>query len=267
MVRSTKDGDPRVAVLVDGVHVEHANVNALGGVSVAVAEGETVALVGPSGAGKTTLLRVMNGTQRPTRGHVVVRGARLDALSSKELRAVRASVGFVHQHLGLVPNLRVVQNVVSGGLGRRSLAQSVRAFAAPARGDVERAYALLERVGIAEKLYERVGSLSGGQQQRVAIARALFQQPSILLADEPVASVDPARAADTVALLADLAREQRITLVVSLHDVVLAREHCARLIGMRAGRVVFDAPPADVSAGALESLYRLDARVSGDRVD
>ena len=232
---------------------------ALEDVSLTIDAGQAVAFVGPSGSGKTSLLRLLNGARRPTSGSVKVNGRDLGTLSTGALRKVRASIGFVHQDLCLVPNLRVLQNVLAGRLGRQSFFGSMRSMLLPGRAETERAYQLLERVGIPEKLYERTDTLSGGQRQRVAIARALYQDPGALLADEPVSSVDPARAADTVRLLTDISREQGITLCMSIHNLELARAHFGRLVGLRAGRVVFDSPTEDVDEEQFRSLYELDA--------
>ncbi len=243
---------------MDDVSVVHPSTIAVDDVSLHVAAGEALALVGPSGSGKTTLLRVLNGTIRPTEGCIVAHGKHLGRLSREELRRTRSTIGFVPQDLGLVPNLRVLQNVLAGRLGSLSFGGTLRALLKPKHEDVDRAHALLERVGIPEKLYERTDRLSGGQQQRVAIARALFQSPSVLLADEPVSSVDPARAKDTVRLLTELSREDGLTLVVSLHDLNLARAFFPRLVGLRAGRVVFDAPTGDIPDATFHELYELD---------
>ena len=228
-----------------------------------MAAGEALAIVGPSGAGKTTLLRLLNGTLVPTRGRVAVDGVDLANLSRPGLRRVRSGVGFVHQDHSLVPTLRVSQNVVAGKLGQRGFWASVRSMLWPVGGDLERAFILLERVGIPEKLFERTDTLSGGEQQRVAIARALFQEPQALLADEPVASVDPARARDLILLLKEVAGERGLTLVCSLHDLELAKEFFPRTVGLRGGRVVFDRPTADVAASSFDELYRLEELADG----
>jgi phosphonate transport system ATP-binding protein len=239
-----------------GVSVEYGCCCALDCVDLDVQPGEAMALVGPSGAGKTTLLGLLNGTVRPTRGTVVVDEQVLGELSASALRRVRWDIGFIHQDLALVPTLRVIQNVLAGRLGRISFLQAVRDAIFPSHEAVAEVYAILERVGIPEKLYERVHRLSGGQRQRVAIARALYQWPRALLADEPVSSVDPARARDVVALLTEISRERNLTLCMSLHNLDLAREFFPRLIGVRGGRIAFDRSSA-VADHEFSALYDL----------
>ncbi|MGQ0613899.1 MAG: phosphonate ABC transporter ATP-binding protein [Planctomycetaceae bacterium] len=240
--------------------VRYESILALEGATLEIAAGEAVGFVGPSGAGKTTLLRLLNGTVRPASGRVEVDGVDLATLSNGALRRLRSRIGFVHQEFSLVPNLRVSQNLVAGKLGRRSLFASLRSMLRPAAADLERAHEILERVGIPEKLFERTDRLSGGQKQRVAIARALFQEPDALLADEPVSSVDPARARDTVSLLTSISRERGLTLCMSLHNLELAREYFPRLVGLRHGRVVFDLPTAAIGPADFHALYDLTAQ-------
>jgi len=242
---------------LDAASVSFGKVDALDRVSISIDPGERVAIVGPSGGGKTTLLRLLNGIVRPSAGSVTALGEALGSLPAERLREVRSRIGFIHQHLALVPNLRVVQNVISGKLGRRGLLRSMRDFLFPGSADLEQIHAILERVGIAEKLYERTDRLSGGQQQRVAIARALFQEPLALLADEPVSSVDPARARDTVSLLTELSEEDGLTLCMSLHNIELASEFFPRIVGLRAGRVLFDSSPASLEPSAMRELFDL----------
>ena len=246
------------SVALRGVSVRFGERTVLERLDFACAPGAVVALVGPSGAGKTTLLRLLNAALAPDAGEVAIDGVPLAARGPRELRALRARIGFVHQDLALVPNLRVLNNVLHGGLGRQGLLSSFRTTLFPSRGETERAAELLDRVGIGEKLFQRTDTLSGGQRQRVAIARALYQEPALLLCDEPVSSVDPARARDTVQLLTALARERGFTLLVSLHDVRLAREFFPRLVGLRAGRLGFDRNAADVGSSELDELYRLE---------
>lgn len=240
------------------VGVEFKSLTALAEIDLQVRAGERVAFVGPSGAGKTTLLRLLSGGLRPAQGVLEINGRAFSTLTPGELRRQRAEIGFVHQDLRLVPNVRVVHNVLAGRLGQMSLFASLRTMLFPPRKVVEQAYEILERVGIPEKLYQRTDSLSGGQQQRVAVARALFQAPRALLADEPVSSVDPARARDTVALLTEVCRERGLTLCMSLHDLELARQFFPRLVGLRQGRIVFDRAAEGLGDKEFHALYDLE---------
>lgn len=249
--------DTANAFELDDVTVQFPAVTALQRVTMRVSVGEQVALVGPSGSGKTTLLRLLNGTIRPTSGRVRVHEQDTGQLSSSQLRQLRARIGFVHQDLSLVPNIRVLQNVLTGRMGRASLARSFRTMLLPSRTETAEVHGLLERVGVEEKLYQRTDKLSGGQQQRVAIARALYQQPDAILADEPVSSVDPARARDTVRLLTEISNDEGLTLCMSLHNLGLAREFFPRLIGLRHGEIVFDRLTKDLSDDEFQSLYQL----------
>lgn len=240
-----------------GARVVYRNTPAVADLDLDVAPGEAVAVVGPSGAGKTTLLRLLNGSVRPSAGEVRLDGVRLGELPEAEMRRLRARIGFIHQDHRLVPNLRVAANVVTGRLGRLSLLRALRHVFFPPRAELRQIHGILGRVGIPEKIFERVDALSGGQQQRVALARALYQGPEALLADEPVSSVDPARARDMVALLTRISREEGLTLLVSLHNLELAREFFPRLVGLRRGRIVFDRPSAELDDDDFAQLYTL----------
>ena len=244
---------------LDGVTVAYAQHLAVDDIHAKIAAGETVCFVGPSGAGKTTLLRLLAGHLSPDRGQVSIAGQDWKRRSHRERRQLRSRIGFVYQDFALIPNLRVIQNVLTGRLGRQNLLGSLRSVWWPGSQAKREVHQILDRVGIEEKLFTRVDQLSGGQQQRVAIARALFQNPWALLADEPVSAVDPARARDTIRLLTEISREQGITLVLSLHDLELAREFFPRLIGLRRGRIQFDAPPTELTDKDFADLYRLDA--------
>ena len=234
---------------------------ALRDVDLRVDAGEAIAIIGPSGAGKTTLLRVLAGVLDPDRGSASVDGVPLAGLTQRERQAIRASIGFVHQDHALVPVLRVLQNVIAGRLGKAGLSAGLRRMVFPLTEEREAVHATLERVGIGETLYKRVDRLSGGQQQRVAIARALYQEPRALLADEPVASVDPVRSRAIIQLLIDVAKERGATLIASLHDVELAVEFFPRIVGVRDGRVVFDVRAdehgthAGLDKAMLQELY------------
>jgi len=193
----------------------------------------------------------------PTRGRVQIDGAPLAELGPRERRAACARTGFVHQDGALVPNLRVLANVISGRFGHWSALGALWRTAWPARATVVEVYELLRQLGIEDKLYARLDTLSGGEQQRVALARALYQEPTLLLADEPVAAVDPERARALIDLLQSVCAQRGLTLVVNLHDLELARRSFTRLIGLRQGRVQFDAPTSDLTDADFAQLYDL----------
>lgn len=230
---------------------------ALHNISLQIATGDRVALVGSSGAGKSTLLRLLNGTLFPSEGEVWALGRQLNRLSSRRLRQVQRQIGTVYQQFHLVDSLRVVHNVNAGHLGQWSFARALFSLLVPL--EVETAARALSQVGIPDKLYARTDQLSGGEQQRVAIARVLVQNPLAILADEPIASLDPERSREVMDLLKSLCEQTGRTLVVSLHDVEMARSYCQRMIGLRQGQIVFDAPSADVTAAMFADLYRLHA--------
>ena len=236
--------------------VNHQRVSALESISLSVEGGEHMAILGSSGAGKTTLFRILNATLRPTSGFVRVDGRDLGAMSSGELRRTRRRIGTIYQQHNLVPSLTSLQNTLCGGLGRWSLAQTVRSIFSPTKADVEDAMHALELVGLAEKRHARADELSGGQQQRLAIARVLMQRPEVILADEPVASLDPTLAEEIVSLIIRVGSESKRTLVIALHKVELALYHFPRVIGLRAGSVCFDRPSADVHEELVRNLYR-----------
>lgn len=235
--------------------LSYGETKALDAVNLTIGPGEQVCLIGPSGAGKSSLLGLMNGRLAATDGSVLLEGENLGELSGKRLKQMRSTIAWVPQDLGLVPNLRVNQNVACGRAARKGFWGLIKSLLLMGRREKEEIANLLGRVGIEEKIFSRVDHLSGGQQQRVAIARALYQEPQIILADEPVSAVDPERAKSLVELLTGLAREENKTLVMSLHDVGLARRYFDRVIGMREGRVVLDGRPDDIG---VDELYRLD---------
>ncbi|WP_242338599.1 MULTISPECIES: LysR substrate-binding domain-containing protein [Anaeromyxobacter] len=242
---------PVPALALTGAGKRYGRRDALLPLSLAIREGERVAVVGPSGAGKSTLLRLLATSLAPSCGAVELFGRDVAGLAPRALRAVRARIGTVHQQLHLVPQASVMQNVVAGRLGRMSLARALAALVS--RAEAERVRAVLAEVGIAERLHERVDRLSGGEQQRVAIARALYQDPEIVIADEPVASVDPARAVEIAALLGRAFAGR--TLVVSTHRLEPLLPIVTRVVGLRDGAVAFDAPVAALTLDDLSRLY------------
>jgi phosphonate transport system ATP-binding protein len=235
--------------------VEYGRVPALSGIDLTIRTGERVAVIGPSGAGKSSLIALLNGTLMPASGTVRVLGLDTAAASGRRLREVQSRLGTIHQRFDLVEQLRVVHNVNAGKLGRWPLWKAVLSLLRPR--EVHDARLALHRVGIGDKLYARTGDLSGGEQQRVAIARVLVQRPSAILADEPIASLDPARGRDVIGLMHEISQESAITLLVSLHDVEAALE---RVVGLRQGRIAFDSPPYLIRSEQIEELYALDSK-------
>ncbi len=246
---------------LEGAVVRHGALEALRGIDLRVTEGERVALAGPSGAGKTTLLRLLNGSLFAQEGTVRAFGRELDRLPRPELRALQRRIGTVHQQFHLVDSLRVIHNVNVGRLGEWPLWKAALSLLRPL-GRRTAARALAE-VGIADKLYERTDRLSGGEQQRVALARALVQDPEVVLADEPIASLDRENSRRVMDLLRRLNEEGGKTLVASMHDIRFALRYFERIVGLREGRVLFDLPAGRVDEERVERLYAIE-RTAGE---
>ncbi|MGB3508001.1 MAG: ATP-binding cassette domain-containing protein [Microcoleaceae cyanobacterium] len=225
-------------------------------INLQIQAGDRVALVGASGAGKSTLLNLLNGTLSPTQGQVSVLGRNLATLRRKSRREVQRQVGTIYQQFHLVDNLQVIHNVNAGHLGRWSFGKAALSLIWPQ--EVATAVKALEKMGIAEKLSQRTDRLSGGQQQRVAIARVLVQDPVAIIADEPIASLDPKRSLEIMDILRQLSLETGKTLVTSLHAIEFAYSHYQRIIGLRGGRILFDTTPEGLSADMVEALYKVD---------
>ena len=240
-----------LAASLTSVRLEYDGRTALAGIDLDVAVGERVGLVGPSGAGKSSLLGLLSGMVRPTAGTVTALGTELEGLTARQLRVLRGGIATVHQRLDLAGPLRVVHNVNAGRLAAISRRKAVLDLARPPRdGAVADA---LDAVGLGDRYWSRTDELSGGERQRVAIARALVHRPRLLLADEPVASLDPALSAAMLDLLCD--RQAPWTTIVSLHEPDLARQHCDRLVGLRDGEIVFDRAVAAVGPAEIDELY------------
>jgi len=231
---------------------------ALGGVSFSVEGEEFAVVIGRSGAGKSTLLRCINGLVEPTSGEVFVGGRRLTGGDGASLRAARKELGFIFQQFNLVKRLSALENVICGRLaGMPVLGSAFRRFE---KEDRLAALDCLERVGLADKAHQRADTLSGGQQQRVAIARALAQKPSVILADEPVASLDPESARVVMDTLRSLSDEDGIAVLCNLHQVNLAERYADRVLGFRDGELVLDGKMDEVDQDDIDRVYRTAAQ-------
>jgi phosphonate transport system ATP-binding protein len=229
---------------------------AIAAANLTAAEGEIVAVIGRSGSGKSTLLRCVNGLQAVTSGTVRLDGADISQLSAAELADVRRSIGFIWQEHNIVKRLTAFKNVLTGRLGhRRGLASLFHYFD---RHDRQIAVRSLERVNLLHRAHQRADRLSGGEKQRVAIARALAQQPRIILADEPTASLDIELARHVMNDLVRVARDEGVPTLISLHDVALARACADRVVGLVGGRTVFDGPPSSLDDQVLDRIYQFD---------
>jgi len=226
---------------------------ALDDVSFDVPAGQVVGLIGPSGAGKSTLIRCVNRLVEPSSGSIHLGELDVTGLSSGALRKARRRIGMIFQEYALVERLSVMENVLSGRLGYVPFWRSFLRRYPPA--DVAQAFALLDRVGLGEQADKRADALSGGQRQRVGIARALEQDPELLLVDEPTASLDPKTSRQIMRLIVEVCAERQLPAIINIHDVVLARRFTERLIGLRAGKVVFDGPPDALDEAVLTTIY------------
>lgn len=237
-----------------GGSYRHANGQfALRDIELRVLRGERVAIIGPSGAGKTTLLRLLASHVRPCNGQLTLLGCVPWQLATAARQRLRARISLIHQAPPLPPRQRVITSVLAGRLGQWSLGRSLLSLIYPL--DKEGAAQALAQLDLEDKLYERCDQLSGGQLQRVGIARALYQQADLMLADEPVSAMDPVLAEHSLSVLNQDAERRNATLLASLHAVDLALNHFPRIIGVRAGAIVFDKPATEVSPGELAALY------------
>ncbi|MEM8752931.1 MAG: phosphonate ABC transporter ATP-binding protein [Pseudomonadota bacterium] len=244
------------AVAIDGLSKTfRTGTRALDDVALDVAKGEMVALIGASGSGKSTLIRHISGLVAADKGSVKVMGRTVqkNGRMSRDLSSIRTGVGVVFQQFNLVPRSSVLRNVLAGLLGRAPRLRATLGVFTEA--EKKRALLALRRVGIEDKARHRAGSLSGGQQQRAAIARTLTQGAEVILADEPIASLDPASAKSVMAILAEINRQDGITVLVSLHQVEYARRYCRRTVAMRDGRIVFDGPSRELTHAFLREIY------------
>lgn len=241
-----------------GVSKSFGRSSVLAPFDLSIEPGERVAMIGPSGAGKTTLLRMIAGAIEPSSGTIHLHGRALARM--RPGRDLARLVGMVAQQFDLVPNLSALHNTLAGRLGEWGVVRSLVSLVWPS--DRAQGLAALARVGVQDLAYHRAGRLSGGEQQRVAIARLLVQDPRIALADEPVASLDPARADEVLRLLVAVTEEARETLIASIHTVELAKRYFGRAVGFRNGVMQFDLPTAQLTNERLDALYELGGRDS-----
>ena len=248
---------PPLLEIRDLVKIYSRDTRALDGISLDIRRGEFVVLIGLSGSGKSTLLRCINRLVEPTSGQVIFEGNDVTHARGLHLRRIRRRIGMIFQQFNLVKRSSVFANVLAGRLGYRSPWRTIASR--PSREDVALAFENLERVSILEKAYVRADALSGGQQQRVGIARALMQQPQLMLADEPVASLDPATSHSVLRYLEEINKTDGITVICSLHFLSLARRYGTRVIALKAGRVAFDGKPAEIDERRFKEIYGEDA--------
>lgn len=233
-------------------------VHALKNVSFEVPEGAFVAVIGLSGSGKSTLLRCINRLHEPSEGSIVFKGQEVTTLKGKALRSLRADIGMIFQHFNLVPRATVMGNVLTGKLGRSGIFQGL--FAQYPESVKAEANKAIKIVGLDHRINQRADKLSGGQQQRVAIARALMQSPSLLLADEPVASLDPATSHSVMQYLENINKELGVTILCNLHFLSLVRQYATLVIALKGGEVVFQGNASEIDEAWFKQIYGEEAK-------
>lgn len=243
----------REVLKLENIVKNYGKIEFLSSLSLVVERGDMVALIGPSGSGKSTLLNLISNLISADSGEIYVEGKPLEEFNN---RSLSKKIGMVRQSLDLVPQLSVINNVLAGKLSDWSFAKSLVSLVFPM--EKELALSALRKVGIEDKCLKQTSKLSGGEQQRVALARLLVQNPDIILADEPVSSLDPARAEDVLSLMTSIARKEDKTLIASIHSVEYARKFFTRVVGLRDGHIEFDMPTADLTESQLQSLYSLE---------
>lgn len=249
---------PRAAVVIEGAAVSYGGRRVLDNIDLSVATGERVAIIGPSGAGKTTLFRLLAGLAKPVQGRALTLGHDTSTLQGRRLARLRREVGFLHQQDNLIPQLRVVHNVLMGRLGYWWLPRALWSLLWPQQMGL--AAEALSKVELADRLWALPDELSGGQQQRVAVARLMVQQPRLVLADEPVSALDLRLGQEIIGLLCELARRDQATLLVNLHTLDLLQGNFDRVIALRAGRLFWQGAPAQINQHLLRELYGAEYR-------
>lgn len=235
------------------VKVYGKETRALNGISLDFYPGEFIVVIGPSGAGKSTFIRCINRLVDPTEGEIIFDGQHLEKLSGQKLRKERSKIGMIFQHYNLVGRTNVIKNVLHGQLSNTPLYKSVLGLYN--ERDKQEAVELLKKVGLEEQIYKRADALSGGQMQRVGICRAILQRPKLLLADEPIASLDPLSANIVMQQLHDISSEKNLTCIVNLHQVDFAKKYASRIIGIKDGMVIYDGSPSQLTEEIVRDIY------------
>ena len=238
---------------IKNLTVEYGNFRAIDNVSFTIKDGEFVAVIGSSGGGKSSLMKAINLLVKPKSGSIKIDDEEMTALSSRKLRMKRRKIGFVFQDYNLIDRLSVIENVLTGRLGYKSSLKSLLGIFS--KEEYENAEKALEKVGLSEKLFVRGDELSGGQKQRVAIAKALVQEPKIILADEPVASLDVNSSKIIMEYFKEINRVQGITVIINIHDVNIALKYADRVIALKKGKIVFDGKGSEITDDILKRVY------------
>ena len=238
--------------------VYHNTTRALDDLSFSVNEGEFVSIIGPSGAGKSTILRCINRLIDATEGKIIYDGEDIMSLRKGQLRNVRTKTGMIFQHYNLVERLSVMENVLHGRLGQKSTFSGM--IGHYTESEKEKAFSILSEPGLADQAYKRCDALSGGQKQRVGIARAIMQEPKLILCDEPIASLDPKASKTIMDHLAQINQTRKITCIVNLHQVDVAMKYSQRILGIAAGKLVFDGTPSELTQEKIHEIYQSNAQ-------
>lgn len=234
--------------------VYNNSTKALDDVSFSVEKGEFVSIIGPSGAGKSTILRCINRLIDATDGNIIYDGDDILSLGKRDLRRVRTKTGMIFQHYNLVHRLSVIENVLHGRLGQKSAISGM--LGSYSETEKEKAFSILNELGLAEQAYKRCDALSGGQKQRVGIARAIMQEPKLILCDEPIASLDPKASKTIMDHLSQINQKQKITCIVNLHQVEVAMKYSQRILGVSSGKIVFDGTPEELTKKKIHEIYQ-----------
>ena len=234
--------------------VYNNSTKALDDVSFSVEKGEFVSIIGPSGAGKSTILRCINRLIDATDGNIIYDGDDILSLGKRDLRRVRTKTGMIFQHYNLVDRLSVIENVLHGRLGQKSAISGM--LGSYSETEKEKAFSILNELGLAEQAYKRCDALSGGQKQRVGIARAIMQEPKLILCDEPIASLDPKASKTIMDHLSQINQKQKITCIVNLHQVEVAMKYSQRILGVSSGKIVFDGTPEELTKKKIHEIYQ-----------